>query len=186
MAKTANYLRNLLPAGHDDLSPYELWEGSKPSVSHIRTFGCVVHVHIPSENRAKLDRVSFQGIFVGYHSNPQARIYNPSTQKIQWHTSVEFLEHVPGGNLLRNLEETPTTMLPSYNNDGSDDDVDNEIENSVNQNQETSQNDESSEGNNESVRDNELRIEEQQLNNSDIIAQNPSDASKPKGGEMLM
>ena len=180
-AKTANYLRNLLPAGHDDLSPYELWEGSKPSVSHIRTFGCVVHVHIPSENRAKLDRVSFQGIFVGYHSNQQARIYNPSTRKIQWHTSVKFLEHVTGGNLLRNLEETPTTMLPSYNNDDSDDDVDNEVENSVNQNQETSQNDESSEGNNESVRDIELRIEEQQINNPDIIAQNPSDASKPKG-----
>ena len=99
-ACTANYLRNLLPAGRDDLSPIELWHGHKPNISHIRTFGCVVHVHIPSENRAKLDRVSFQGIFVGYHSSQQMRIYNPKTKRVQWHTSVKFSRKCAGGEIV--------------------------------------------------------------------------------------
>ena len=99
-AVTANYLRNILPGGQDDQSPNELWNGYKPEISHIRIFGCVVHVHIPSETRAKLDRISFQGIFVGYHSNQQVRIYNPVTRKMQWHTAVKFIESQPGGILL--------------------------------------------------------------------------------------
>lgn len=99
-AVTANYLRNILPGGQNDQSPNELWNGYKPEVSHIRTFECVVHVHIPSETRAKLDRISFQGIFVGYHSNQQVRIYNPVTRKVQWHTAVEFIESQPEGTLL--------------------------------------------------------------------------------------
>ena len=99
-AVTANYLRNTLPGGQDDQSPIELWNGYKPEVSHIRTFGCVVHVHIPSETRAKLDRVSFQGIFVGYHSNQQVRVCNPVTRKVQWHTAVKFIENQPGGTFL--------------------------------------------------------------------------------------
>lgn len=36
---TANYLRNLLPSGQDDLSPNELWNGHKPNVIHIRILG---------------------------------------------------------------------------------------------------------------------------------------------------
>lgn len=74
---TANYLRNLLSLGQNELSPTELWDKRKPSIKHFRTFGCLVHVHIPSENRAKLDQVSFQGIFVGYHSTHQYCIFNP-------------------------------------------------------------------------------------------------------------
>ena len=61
-ACTTNYLRNLLSAGRDDLSLIELWHGHKPNISHIQTFGCVVHVHIPIKNKAKLDR----GFISGY------------------------------------------------------------------------------------------------------------------------
>lgn len=34
-AGTANYLRNLLSEGQDDLSLNELWNGNKHNVSHI-------------------------------------------------------------------------------------------------------------------------------------------------------
>ena len=103
---TANYLRNLLPAGQDDQSPNELWDDHKPEVGHVRTFGCLVHVHIPSETRAKFDKVSFQGIFVGYHSNQQVRVYNPITKRVQWHTSVKFIENQPGGVLLKTRSQS--------------------------------------------------------------------------------
>ena len=67
-AMTANYLKNLLPtSANSDKSPEEAWTGHRPDISHLRTFGCLVYVYIPSKTRAKLDQVSFQGIFVGYH-----------------------------------------------------------------------------------------------------------------------
>lgn len=89
-----DHLRNLLPAGQDDISPNELWDGNKPNNSQIQKFGFVVHAHIPSENRAKLDRVSFQGIFIGFHSNQQAQIYNQ-----------QFPDHfIPFRKLLRILK----------------------------------------------------------------------------------
>lgn len=46
----------------------------------------------------------------------------PPTKKVQWHTSVKFLEHVPGGELLQNSQAAPTSMLPSYDDSNEDDD----------------------------------------------------------------
>ena len=68
-AKTANYLRNVLPLANNQ---------------------CLVHAHVPSASRAKLDRVSFQGIFVGYHSHHQFRIYNPNSRRIEQKTFALF------------------------------------------------------------------------------------------------
>lgn len=39
------------------------------------------------------------------HSQHRYRVYDPATKKIQWHTSVVFVEIEPGGNLLRQLHE---------------------------------------------------------------------------------
>lgn len=123
-AYAANYLQNLLPAGQDSLSPSKLWDGNRPHVSHLQTFGCLVHFYIPSKNQAKLDRVLFQEIFFGYHSSQQACVYNPSTRKVQQHISVKFLEHVPGGTLLRVEDfESPTSLLLRYNNDDENDEI---------------------------------------------------------------
>jgi hypothetical protein len=36
-------------------TPYELWIGSKTTVSHLRTFGCVAHVKVTKPNLKKLD-----------------------------------------------------------------------------------------------------------------------------------
>lgn len=65
---TACYLNNLTPtdtkAGRK--SPEELWTGRIPDLGHLRTFGCIVFVHVPIAKREKLDKTSFKGIFVGY------------------------------------------------------------------------------------------------------------------------
>ena len=47
----ALYLKNRIPHSNipADTTPYELWFGIKPSLSHLRIFGCVAHVHIPVE-----------------------------------------------------------------------------------------------------------------------------------------
>jgi hypothetical protein len=36
-------------------TPYELWNGFVPSISHLRAWGCEAHVHIQRDQRSKLD-----------------------------------------------------------------------------------------------------------------------------------
>jgi hypothetical protein len=36
-------------------TPYEIWFGKKPNLSHLRIFGTFAHVHIPKELKQKLD-----------------------------------------------------------------------------------------------------------------------------------
>ena len=121
-ASTANYLRNMMPAGIDkEKSPNELWTGSKPDVSHIRKFGCLCFVHIPKENRNKLDAVALKGIFVGYHSSTQVRVFNPETGKINWHTAVSFREDSPGGRLLESRREEEKEEVLIFSEDSEDD-----------------------------------------------------------------
>ena len=98
---SANYLKNRLPSKRFDMkTPYEMWHQKKPEVGHIRTYGCLVHVHVPSETRAKMDKVSHQGILVGFRSSRQYKVHNPDTKTVGVHTSVKFFEDWPGGPLL--------------------------------------------------------------------------------------
>lgn len=67
---TVNYLKNRLPSKRQDIkTPYEMWHQKRPDIGHIRTYGCLVHVHVPSETRAKMNKVSRQGILVGFQSS---------------------------------------------------------------------------------------------------------------------
>jgi len=38
-----------------NITPQEAWSVIKPSVKHLRVWGCVAHVHIPEAKRGKLD-----------------------------------------------------------------------------------------------------------------------------------
>eukprot|EP00253_Pinus_taeda_P022311 PITA_22311 len=54
---TACYLVNRLPSSAlEDKTPQEVWTGKKPSLSHLRVFGCDAYVNVPKENRTKFDR----------------------------------------------------------------------------------------------------------------------------------
>ena len=115
----ANYLRNRLPTNTHGgkMTPYEAWYGRRPDLGHLRTYGCLVHARIPSERRDKMDVVSFQGVFVGYHSSKQYRIYNPKTKKIGWHSSLDFFEDWPGGPLLNVPTESGTWEIDTIDSD---------------------------------------------------------------------
>ena len=50
--------------------------GVKPTVGHLRMFGCRVYIHLPKEKRSKLEPSGKKGIFVGYSETSKAyRIY---------------------------------------------------------------------------------------------------------------
>ncbi|PSC67030.1 Gag-Pol poly [Micractinium conductrix] len=52
-----------------DKTPFELFYGTKPDVSHLRIFGATVFAHTPSALRTKLDPVSQPGRLIGYAAN---------------------------------------------------------------------------------------------------------------------
>jgi hypothetical protein len=54
---TSCYLVNQsLSSALDDKTPHEVWTKNKPSLQHLRVFGCDSYVHLPKENRSKLDK----------------------------------------------------------------------------------------------------------------------------------
>lgn len=77
----------------DEKVPDELWTGSKPSVEHFTVFGCIGHVHIPSQLRTKLDPRSHKCVFLGVSQESKAyRLYDPSSKKIMINRDVIFDE----------------------------------------------------------------------------------------------
>ena len=62
---TATYIRNRMvtSALKSGQTPYQLWYGRKPSLGHIRVFGCTVYTHI---ERKKLDKKAQKLRFIGY------------------------------------------------------------------------------------------------------------------------
>ena len=70
---TAIYLINLSPAKVVlNKTPYEAWSGKKPSVEHLKIFGCIVYVLINAHERHKLEEKSINCIFIGYCSQTKA------------------------------------------------------------------------------------------------------------------
>ena len=71
-------------------TPYKARHGRKPSLKHLRVFGCLAFVHVPKEKRQKLDYRATPGIFVGYSiSTKQYFVYDPLAKTL--HRSQEMV-----------------------------------------------------------------------------------------------
>lgn len=91
---TAVYILNRSPTQSvEGSTPYEVWHGSKPTVSQLRTFGCVAHVKQGSKRLTKLeDRSTPTMVFVGYESGSKAwRFYDPNTRRVHVSRDVLFV-----------------------------------------------------------------------------------------------
>jgi hypothetical protein len=63
----ACYLVNRSPSSMlDNKTPREVWTGKKPSLTHLKVFGCEAYVHVPKKNKSKLDKKAEKCIFIGY------------------------------------------------------------------------------------------------------------------------
>jgi hypothetical protein len=104
---TANYLRNRLLIRPNSKSPHEAFTKEKPSVSHLRVFGCLAYAYQAKETRLKLDPNSVKTVFVGYEATTrQYRVYDPVKNKLIRSSNVMFFENErlrfnwPDGNQL--------------------------------------------------------------------------------------
>jgi hypothetical protein len=65
--RTACYLINMSPSVPLKFEiPERVWSKKNVSYSHLRVFGCKAYVHIPKEQRSKLDDKETPCIFLGY------------------------------------------------------------------------------------------------------------------------
>ena len=94
----AAHIINRMPSrAQGGKSPFETWTREKPTVGHLRVFGCPAHVLIPAETRRKLDRKSARCIFIGYAEDQGTRVYklyNETTGRVITSRDVVFDENV--------------------------------------------------------------------------------------------
>ncbi|UYV63781.1 hypothetical protein LAZ67_2005600 [Cordylochernes scorpioides] len=90
-------------------TPYEIWYKRKPSILHLKTFGCNAYVHTPKDNRKKLDKKSIRTFFVGYtETNKKYIMWDPIARKIIISRYVIFTEANTSENIQDNQQEQVT------------------------------------------------------------------------------
>ncbi|GKU97061.1 hypothetical protein SLEP1_g10245 [Rubroshorea leprosula] len=90
--ETAIYLLNRVPTKSAPKTPYEMWTNKRPSVKHLKIWGC--HAHVKKQSADKLESRTIKCNFVGY---PKETIgyyfYNPNEQKVIISRNAFFLEN---------------------------------------------------------------------------------------------
>ena len=91
---TTCYLVNRSPSSTlDDKTPHKVWSRKKPSLQHLRVFGCDAYVYVPKENRSKMDKKDEKCIFIVYKDGVKGyKLWNPETKKIVYSRDVVFRE----------------------------------------------------------------------------------------------
>ena len=124
----AVYLLNRLPTkAVDGMTPIEAWSGVKPSAKHLRTFGSMCYIYVPSVKRSKLDQKADQGIFLGYFTMSKGyRVYNLQSHKITVNKDVVVDEssHRNWEKKLPEKDEVVHQSIPAANSSSKDDVVD--------------------------------------------------------------
>ncbi|GKV53845.1 hypothetical protein SLEP1_g60358, partial [Rubroshorea leprosula] len=70
------------------------WTGKDVGYSHLRVFGCKAFMHVPKEQRSKLDDKAIPCIFVGYGDEEFGyRLWDPKKKKTVRSKDVVFHEH---------------------------------------------------------------------------------------------
>jgi hypothetical protein len=91
---TACYLINISPSSTlGDKTPQEAWTGNEPSLTHLKVFGCDAYVHVPKENKSKLDKKVEKCIFIGYKDGLKGyNLWNTETKNVGYIRDVVFRE----------------------------------------------------------------------------------------------
>jgi hypothetical protein len=123
MATTA-YVRNRLPSSRDPTkTAYELFLGKKPSVAHLRTFGCKAYVLIQDEVRHKGEPRSMETKFIGYYENSRAwKLFHEPTRTFIKSRDVifdekGFVERLRSPNYTGLDDDVHIIPLESHQND---------------------------------------------------------------------
>ena len=118
--QTAIYIFNVVPSKSIQHTPIELWSGRKPSLRHIRIWGCIAHVL--KGKTGKLEPRIGVCLFVGYPKGTrEGLLYSPQDKKVFVSSNATFLENVYMANfkprsrvVLEELQSDQTTTSNRY------------------------------------------------------------------------
>ena len=106
------HIRTLPATTPSTATPYEQYMGEQPTVSWMRTFGCLAVLH----NEGRLGKVDARGkmaIYLGPAEGSFAHLlWDPIARRECRSRSVHFFEDRPGGDLLVNLPGRQPTLKP--------------------------------------------------------------------------
>lgn len=127
----ANYIQNRVLTRSTSQSPYELWYGRRPDTRHMRTFGSKCFVHIPKEDRRKLDNTATKMILIGYDEQSKAyRCYDMVNRKVTVSRDVRFIneaaQHAMAVEIQSREERCTKKMRPNNGNGEESDNSDSE------------------------------------------------------------
>ncbi|KAG2763646.1 hypothetical protein PC112_g25720 [Phytophthora cactorum] len=104
---TAIYVKNRLPSPKiEHKTPFEIVYKCKPSVKHMRVFGCRTYILTPKEKRLKWDPKARAGLFLGYEEVSKAyRLYDIEAGQVVISRDVNFDEcRRPGLRIARHRQ----------------------------------------------------------------------------------
>jgi hypothetical protein len=105
---TASYILNYVPSKSVPKTTFELWTGRKPSLNHLRVWGCPAEVKIYDPNLKKLDPRTNLYYFIGYpmHSKRYRFFYPTRGTRIVESQTAKFLEFDVAENIPSTSLET--------------------------------------------------------------------------------
>jgi len=106
---TAVYLINLSPCYplQGDV-PNRIWYNKEVSYDHLKVFGCKAFVHIPQDERLKLDDKTRQCIFLGYGLDEfEYKLFDPIAKKVMRSHDVVFLEDQTIEDIVKTKVQVP-------------------------------------------------------------------------------
>jgi transposase InsO family protein len=101
---TASYLTTLTASSTiGGKTPYEVWYGKIPSLSHLQEIGCRAFTLIMTNNPKVLQR-SVPCVLIGYAPHSKAyRLWNPASGRVFNSFHISFIEH---------LDSLPSSLMP--------------------------------------------------------------------------
>lgn len=88
----------------DGHTPFEVWNGKVPDVSHLREFGSKVLFLDRKPGKGKFEERAKEGVYIGYSEELKGyRIWNPKERKIEISRDVVFSEGT--GTLKKDFED---------------------------------------------------------------------------------
>lgn len=105
---TANYIRNRCPSKSlNGMTPYEVWTGEVPDLSHFGVFGSQVVYLDRQPGKGKFEARGKEGIFVGYADESKGyRIWSIKDKKVLISRDVKFT------NVNKRNEGVPDVIFP--------------------------------------------------------------------------
>jgi hypothetical protein len=108
------YLTNISPSYplQRDVSN-RVYYGKKFTYDHLKVFGCKAFVHIPQDERSKLDSKTRQCIFLGYGGDQFSyKLFDPIARKfVRRGLDIVFVEDQTIEDIVKTKEKVPKSIL---------------------------------------------------------------------------